>query len=82
MKNYQKKANSERCYDHESLKSHLQQICSLHSIDYESLENRLNKAIKPLSEGDIPTTNEPIVANGGILLKVQKWLGLKTEQVY
>ena len=45
-------------------------------------ENQLNKAIKPLSEGDIPTTNEPIVANGGILLKVQKWLGLKTEQVY
>ena len=51
------------------------------SIDFDRIENQLNKAIKPRSEGYIPTTDEPIVANGGILLKVQKWLGLKTEQV-
>ena len=66
MKNYQKKANSERCYDHESLKSHLQQICSLHSIDYESLENRLNKALKPKRQVKVLKISDTWVGNGGI----------------
>ena len=51
MKHYQKKAQSERCYDLDSLKRHLRQICSLNSIDYDRLENRLIKAIKPRGEG-------------------------------
>ena len=84
MKNYQKKAQSERCYDLDSLKRHLRQICSLHSIDYDRLENRLIKAIKPRGEGVIPTSDEPMVQKGGILKKVQdtigSWLGKKTEQ--
>ena len=84
MKHYQKKAQSERCYDLDSLKRHLRQICSLHSIDYDVLENRLIKAIKPRGEGVIPTTHELIVKKGGILKKVQDtleaWLGKKTEQ--
>ena len=84
MKHYQKKAQSERCHDLDSLKRHLRQICSLHSIDYDSLENRLIKAIKPRGEGVIPNTHEPIVRKGGILQKVQDkleaWLGKKTEQ--
>ena len=84
MKHYQKKAQSERCYDLDSLKRHLRQICSLHSIDYDRLENRLIKALKPRGEGVIPTTDEPMVQKGGILKKVQdtleSWLGKKTEQ--
>ena len=84
MKHYQKKAQSERCYDLDSLKRHLRQICSLNSIDYDRLENRLIKAIKPRGEGVIPNTHEPIVQKGGILKKVQDkleaWLGKKTEQ--
>ena len=84
MKNYQKKAQSERCYDFDSLKKNLRQICSLNSIDYERLENQLIEAIKPQGEGSIPNTLEPIVRKGGILQKVQdtleSWLGKKTEQ--
>ena len=84
MKNYQKKAQSERCYDLDSLKRHLRQICSLHSIDYDHLENQLIEAIKPRGEGGIPTIDEPMVQKGGILKKVQdtigSWLGKKTEQ--
>ena len=84
MKHYQKKAQSERCYDLDSLKRHLQQICSLNSIDYNRLENQLSEAIKPRGEGSIPNTHEPIVQKGGILKKVQdtigSWLGKKTEQ--
>ena len=81
MKNFDKKAPPEYFKDQQGLKDHLRQKCSLFSIDFNRIENQLNKAIKPRSEGDIPTTDEPIVANGGILLKVQKWFGLKTEQV-
>ena len=84
MKHYQKKVQSERCYDLDSLKRHLRQICSLNSIDYDRLENRLIKALKPRGEGVIPTTDEPMVQKGGILKKVQdtleSWLGKKTEQ--
>ena len=84
MKHYQKKAQSERCYDLDSLKRHLRQICSLNSIDYNRLENQLSEAIKPRGEGSIPSTHEPIVRKGGILQKVQDkleaWLGKKTEQ--
>ena len=82
MKNFAKKAPPEYFKDQKGLKDHLRQKCSLFSIDFDRIENQLNKAIKPRSEGDIPTTDEPIVANGGILQKVQEWLGLKTEQVY
>ena len=81
MKNFDKKAPPEYFKGQQGLKDHLRKKCSLYSIDFDRIENQLNKAIKPLSEGDIPTTDEPIVANGGILLKVQKWFGLKTEQV-
>ena len=84
MKHYQKKAQSERCYDLDSLKRHLRQICSLNAIDYDRLENRLIKAIKPQGEGGIPIIDEPMVRNGGILKKIQdtfgSWLGKKTEQ--
>ena len=80
MKNFDKKAPPEYFKDQQGLKDHLRQKCSLFSLDFDRIENQLNKAIKPRSEGDIPTTDEPIVANGGILLKVQKWFGLKTEQ--
>ena len=66
MKNYQKKANSERCYDHESLKSHLQQICSLHSIDYDSVGNQLNKALNPSVQVNVPSTHDSMVHYGGI----------------
>ena len=81
MKNFDKKAPPEYFKDQQGLNDYLRQKCSLFSINFDRIENQLNKAIKPQSEGDIPTTNEPMVANGGIFLKVQKWFGLKTEQV-
>ena len=81
MKNFDKKAPPEYFKDQQGLKDHLRQKCSLFSIDFNRSENQLNKAFKSQSEGDVPSTDEPIVANGGILLKVQEWLGLKTEQV-
>ena len=82
MKHFDKKAEPAYFKDQQGIKDHLRQKCSLFSIDYNHIDNQLNKALKPQSEGDIPTTDEPMVANGGILLKVQRWLGLETEQVY
>ena len=35
MKHYQQKAHSAKCYDQKTLKNHLRQICSLHSINYK-----------------------------------------------
>ena len=81
MKNFDKKAPPAYFKDKQGVKDHLRQKCSLFSLDFECIENQLNKALKLQSEGDIPTTDEPMVANGGILQKVQEWLGLKTEQV-
>ena len=81
MKNFDKKAPPEYFKDQQVLKDYLRQKCSLFSINFDRIENQLNKAFKTQGEGDIPTTDEPVVANGGILLKVQEWLGLKTEQV-
>ena len=80
MKNFDKKAPPEYFKDQQGLKDHLRQKCSLFSIDYNRIENQLNKALKSQSEGDIPTTDEPMVKKGGILQKVQRWLGLETEQ--
>ena len=82
MKNFDKKAAPAYFNDQQGVKDHLRQKCSLFSLDYKRLENQLNKALKPQSEGDVPNSDEPMVGNGGILQKVQKWLGLKTEQVY
>ena len=81
MKDFDKKAEPAYFKDQQGLKDHLRQKCSLFSLDFHPIENQLNKALKPQSEGDIPTTDEPMVANGGILKKVQEWFGLKTEQV-
>ena len=82
MQNFDKKAEPAYFKDQKGVTDHLRQKCSLFSLDFERIENQLNKALKLQSEGDIPTTDEPMVANGGILQKVQEWLGLKTEQVY
>ena len=81
MKNFAKKAPPAYFKDKQGVKDHLRQKCSLFLINFDRIENQLNKALKPQGEGDIPTTDEPVVANGGILQKVQEWLGLKTEQV-
>ena len=80
MKNFDKKAAPAYFNDQQGVKEHLRQKCSLFSIDYNRIENQLNKALKSQSEGDIPTTDEPMVKKGGILKKVQRWLGLETEQ--
>ena len=82
MKHFDKKAEPAYFKDQQGIKDHLRQKCSLFSLDYSRIENQLNKALKPQSGGDIPTSDEPMVENGGILQKVQKWLSLKTEQVY
>ena len=81
MKNFEKKAPPAYFKDKQGVKDHLRQKCSLFSINFDRIENQLNKAFKPQGEGDMSPTDEPVVANGGILQKVQGWLGLKTEQV-
>ena len=81
QEHFDKKAEPAYFEDQQGVKDHLRQKCSLFSLDFERIENQLNKALKLQSEGDIPTTDEPMVANGGIIQKVQEWLGLKTEQV-
>ena len=82
MKHFDKKAEPAYFKDQQGIKTYLRQKCSLFSLDYKRLENQLNNALITQSGGDVPTSNEPMVANGGILLKVQRWLGLETEQVY
>ena len=79
---FDKKAEPAYFVDQQGVTDHLRQKCSLFLIDFNRIENQLNKAFKSQSEGDILSTDEPMVANGGILLKVQRWLGLETEQVY
>ena len=80
MKHFDKKAEPAYFKDQQGLKDHLRQKCSLFSLDYKRLENQLNKALKSQSEGNVPTSDDTMVANGGILNTLQRWLGFKTEQ--
>ena len=80
QKYFDKKAEPAYFVDQQGVADHLRQKCSLFLIDFNCIENQLNKALKSQSEGDIPTTDEPMVKKGGILQKVQRWLGLETEQ--
>ena len=66
MNNFSKKASTKHLYDQESLKDHLKQICSLHSIDYDDIENQLNKALNPSTQVYVPSSNEYTVDYGGI----------------
>ena len=66
MNNFQKKAQSKPCDDQESLKRHLQQICSFNSIDYEGLENKLNKALKPSRQVKVLSLKDTGVGYGEI----------------
>ena len=81
MKNFQKKAHSENCNDQESLKKHLQQICSLNSIDYVSLENRLNKALKPKKQVKVLKLSDTWVKNGGLYHQLQSTIGEETAKL-
>ena len=62
---YQKKAHSVKCYDQESLKTHLKQVCSLNSIDYDSAQNQLNMALKSIIQVNVPSTDYYRVGYGG-----------------
>ena len=66
LNNYQKKADTEHCYDLKSLKSHLKQKCSLHSINFKQLENELNKALKPSTQAKILKFDKPMVEYSAI----------------
>ena len=81
MKNYQKKAHSENCNDQESLKKHLQKICSLNSIDYVSLENRLNKALKPKKQVKVLKLSDTWVGNGGIHQYMESSISAETYKL-
>ena len=76
MKNFDKKVPPEYFKDQQGLKNHLRQKCSLYSIDFDRIENQLNKALKPRSEGDIPTTDEPRVKKGGISYYLRSMFGI------
>ena len=81
IKNFQKKAQSTRCFDQESLKSHLQQICSLNSIDYASLENRLNEALKPKKQVKVLKLSDTWVGNGGIHQYMESSISAETYKL-
>ena len=79
MKNYQKKAQSSKCYDLPGLKDNLQKICSLKSIDWIRVENQLLKALKSSSVGNTPIDKQARVEKGGIWAKVQSMFKLKAD---
>ena len=81
MKDFQKKAQSTKCFDQESLKNHLQQICSFNSIEYEGLENRLNKALKPSKQVKVLSLKDTWVENGEILKYLQSRIWEDTEKM-
>ena len=81
MNNFQKKAQSKHCDDQESLKSHLQQICSFNSIDYEGLENKLNKALKPSKQVKVLSLKDTGVGNGEIHQYIQSRFWEDTEKL-
>ena len=81
MKDFQKKAQSKQCDDQESLKSHLQQICSFNSIDYEGLENKLFKALKPSKQVKVLSLKDTGVENGEILKYLQSRFWEDTEKM-
>ena len=81
MKDFQKKAQSKHCDDQESLKSHLQQICSFNSIDYEGLENKLFKALKPSKQVKVLSLKDTGVGYGEIHQYVQSRFWEDTEKM-
>ena len=81
MNNFQKKAQSKHCDDQESLKSHLQQICSFNSIEYEGLENKLNKALKPSKQVKVLSLKDIGVGNGEIHQYIQSRFWEDTEKM-
>ena len=81
MKDFQKKAQSKHCDDQESLKRHLQQICSFNSIEYEGLENKLNKALKPSKQVKVLSLKDTWVGNGEIHQYLQSRIGIDTEKM-
>ena len=81
MNNYQKKAHSSRCYSKEELNTHLQQICSLHSINFTNLQNKLNKAIEPKKQVKVLPFANSMVDNGGIPKNLESRAKNKTFKV-
>ena len=81
MKDFQKKAQSKHCDDQESLKRHLQQICSFNSIDYEGLENKLLKALKPSKQVKVLSLKDTRVGYGEIHQYLQPRLWQETEKL-
>ena len=79
--NFQKKAQSTKCDDQESLKSHLQQICSFNSIEYEGLENKLNKALKPSKQVKVLSLKDTGVGYGEIHQYLQPRVWEDTEKM-
>ena len=73
MKDFDKKAAPAYFNDQQGVKDHLRQKCSLFSIDYNRIENQLNKAMKLEGEGDVLIVNESKVEKGGILSKIDSW---------
>ena len=81
MNNFQKKAQSKHCDDQESLKRHLQQICSFNSIEYEGLENKLNKALKPSKQVKVLSLKDTRVGNGEIHQYIQPSIWQETTKL-
>ena len=81
MKDFQKKAQSKHCDDQESLKSHLQQICSFNSIEYEGLEKKLFKPLKLSKQVKVLSLKDTGVGNGEIHQYLQSRFWEDTEKM-
>ena len=78
-KHYEKKADRSPCDDIKAVKGKLQTICSFKVIDWEYVENQLNKALKGGSDGKVSISSETRVGKGGIWSKLQSVFRLKKD---
>ena len=80
MKNFDKKAKREYFEDQQGVKDHLRQKCSFLLIDSSRLENQLSMAFQSKGEGNMPTTDEPMVKKGGIRDFIRSIIGLRPSK--
>ena len=78
MKNFEKKAEPQYFEEPQGVKDHLRYICSSLLIDYGLIENQLNKAFSPRSQGMATINDETMVDKGGI----HSWLKNKRDALF
>ena len=80
MKNFDKKAVPKYFEEPQGVKDHLRKKCSFLLIDYNRLENQLSTAFQSKGEGNMPTTDEPMVKKDGIRDFIRSIIGLRPSK--